>query len=1711
MCFIIRFAKTWRIHAFELQPVPHTAGSLMFELMRSNNWRVDRLVISVAFFIICGAVRESHGLPVAGEPLSVAVTSGEFPPGDLKITREPAAPNLLILQFDNLDPGRLSGKAETQTFLVAGAAGVIPTIEVMSARYSRFVQGRALEDMDEVPRTIAGKPGIPAAVVRTADLGALRHLNVYTLSVVTSVMESEMGWQDASWVLRSLQLRITLGIPGMKNGLNITPQMAHSETEFLKSQVLNADISPEYWRPLSGFDISKEIDWSRLAAAASAKGQLYRFSVFAAGNYRIGPSELIKASQHGSPPQTGELSSWRVYRNGLEVPIVELGNSIVLPVAPNAFETPSEAVYWLITNSAANLGPLRLQPSEPAASENNEEQSASTTITLQSVAGPLEDYSARLHTTPTSTRWFWKSAINHVTALYPITLPATFSPDGPTSIEVQCGLANYGATFPTIRLFSNSVESGAATLASQQGSIKFVVPAGVFHPRENICGLRVEYPGEAAGQEVLVQSIRASWQQQLQVVPTGQFQLDSTSPSRTIMLPLPQHRSDAAPLLVGFANGTAIVLKSGLSQKKDVAAYDRPATATAFAFLSEELTTSVRNLNHVTSFKEIAPAEADYIAVAAPELMQPLQALLQQRQREGHTVLSRDVQSLFDQFTYGNRDGEAIRRFCKYLYANAASTAPLYLLLAGECSDYRGDLDLLPANCQPDMVPTIGPYVGEGMHGDQGYSQISGDDNLADIAVGRLSVTNAEELTGVIAKFEKYRTCSLGDWIYRAQFLLDDNEEFPRVAHQVIARSIAPPAELAILAQTDYTYVPNMRVPNRRRSQEATAAVVDEFNRGSAVQNFFGHGGPNLWSHERLFHIADLPLLHNAEKLPLITCLSCDNAWMDYPVGPLGARVGVSSSMGELLVRKADGGAIGLFGPVAGASPFEHQGLVSRLMEAIYRTPERCLGCLTAYSKNLYFAESHSAALPEQYVLLGDPALRLRIPQSRAGLRFLPAALEAGTSSVLQVQAPSNASARVAVRTMTDNDYLASETLEQRNRTEVSLRPDAVSAASIQWDPIPPDNGSSFANRIQVRPNSKKQTIASISKPDNASNLQITPAEVFASSGFLTAGESPALRFRVETSAKTSSTTLSAFLRTTSETISDTAAITALKRGKPQLFAMPLRQSLTQGEQQIQLVLSSTVGSHLTTETRTVKFNVAGPADLQFLPGTAHARSTCGFVQRATVFLDAVVRNAGAAPAKAVLLQALLDSPDTGTEAQSINESNSVSLDVLEPGEERSVTFRWENALEPGEKHVFLVLNKNRSIVESNYDNNYTTVPAFTVIPMGNFAVHSLENTPLVATAGGNVRVRAAVVNEGGTTLPATDVEVGLRNVQSDETSFTRTHIEALAPGTTATVDTSLIMDSRYNSVYATANPQKEYEELTLQDNTAGSDLLLAVPLNTLMPAAAKSISFSEIFPVCRTWNMDPISTNALQSADVFTSSSGIIPVDPKWFVSGYIRPSGAPFSQVDDNLWSFDFYKLEVGARENAGILTFRVPIASPDSPWSYDIYANLAGSSNFNGAPVGIFDAKFGQDQVWHHFDFTQKPGAQTVRRELLTSSTLDNGNLDIALMQGNGSAVLITSIEAVPMVSGIESPILLQDAGGTGSRVLRARSSGITEDKIWLQTRTGTLTNGTPAWEPWVMTAAPSVEIPESAPIFQWRVYLQADAGVPARLSDVVLEPK
>ncbi len=381
----------------------------------------------------------------------------------------------------------------------------------------------------------------------------------------------------------------------------------------------------------------------------------------------------------------------------------------------------------------------------------------------------------------------------------------------------------------------------------------------------------------------------------------------------------------------------------------------------------------------------LAPEEgADLLIVADDRMITTLAPLVRLRERQGLRVATVGVQSVFDVFGHGAKDSEPIADFFHHAWTAWPGRRLTGVLIVGEASDYWWEERYTRPGISENMVPVYG--FGEkipDIRGDSRYSRLSGNGDLADIEIGRISVASAGELDGYIRKILRYESAPpAGPWLTRHQFFTDDEQDFADVVERIVSLSLRSGAEAERYYLQDYPFEDYFRIIGRKRSPAMTKAIADALSRGALSATYMGHGGPNLWSAERIFHYRDMDEVSNEGRFPIMAAGSCDTAWIDYPNSI------VTRSIGERFVTVENSGCIALFAPLAGTNPNEHDYLLRPFLKSIASPETRTIGTASLHSRLAYMLERNQAYVPEQYVLLGDPFIRIPRPTDRMSLEI---------------------------------------------------------------------------------------------------------------------------------------------------------------------------------------------------------------------------------------------------------------------------------------------------------------------------------------------------------------------------------------------------------------------------------------------------------------------------------------------------------------------------------------------------------------------------------------------------------------------------------------------------------------------------------------------------------------------------------------------------
>ena len=341
---------------------------------------------------------------------------------------------------------------------------------------------------------------------------------------------------------------------------------------------------------------------------------------------------------------------------------------------------------------------------------------------------------------------------------------------------------------------------------------------------------------------------------------------------------------------------------------------------------------------------------------------------------------------VFNEFSSGKQDPMAIREMLRMLYKRSASgdgtTAPRYLLLLG-CGTYDNK-NLLAYNlpqvltCQSEASFTDeGPsYCTDDLFGYLDDGETGFTSESLDVSIGRLPAHNTTEASHLVEKISRYLQRSdlpdasiRGDWRNYITLLADDAD--PSSPGDTVFASSSENMANRINAVFPHFNIDKIYADSYQQQSGAIGSFYPDVNNalrqrmdyGCLLFNYIGHGSIEYIGTERYIEHSDITNYSNRDQLSLFVTSTCSYGRFD--------KIDVAS--GSELLLNADGGAVGV---ITASRPIGH---IERFntdicLNAI--SPGNTIGDALRLAKN-------ATSVSHSFVLLGDPALRLSVPENR--------------------------------------------------------------------------------------------------------------------------------------------------------------------------------------------------------------------------------------------------------------------------------------------------------------------------------------------------------------------------------------------------------------------------------------------------------------------------------------------------------------------------------------------------------------------------------------------------------------------------------------------------------------------------------------------------------------------------------------------------------
>ncbi len=374
---------------------------------------------------------------------------------------------------------------------------------------------------------------------------------------------------------------------------------------------------------------------------------------------------------------------------------------------------------------------------------------------------------------------------------------------------------------------------------------------------------------------------------------------------------------------------------------------------------------------------------AEFIIVSHPDFIDQSERLANlHREIDGMDVIVVNLDEIYNEFSSGAPDITAIRDFVKMVYQKSGTPPALkYLLLFGDGSydpfdRVGGNLFYVPTFQSKQSLWFTSTYVTDDYFGlmDPGEGQDASGD--VDLGIGRFAVNTIQDAKLMVDKVEDYMKMGAsvnGSWRNKLNFIADDEDSNLHLyqADTILVSRIQRKNATVNINKIYFDAYNQQSSASGQSYPQATADINHAVNQGALIVNYTGHGGELGLSHEKVVQISDILSWTNIDALPVFITATCEFSRFDNPV---------LTSAGELVLLNQNGGGIALFTTTRLAFASSNLLLNKRLYDTLFRAlplEHPRLGDLMMFSK------TPSTTNLRNFVLLGNPALKLAYPENK--------------------------------------------------------------------------------------------------------------------------------------------------------------------------------------------------------------------------------------------------------------------------------------------------------------------------------------------------------------------------------------------------------------------------------------------------------------------------------------------------------------------------------------------------------------------------------------------------------------------------------------------------------------------------------------------------------------------------------------------------------
>ena len=420
------------------------------------------------------------------------------------------------------------------------------------------------------------------------------------------------------------------------------------------------------------------------------------------------------------------------------------------------------------------------------------------------------------------------------------------------------------------------------------------------------------------------------------------------------------------------------------------------ADAQLIATTTSNLKEPVSIGKYVGNSLEPATNGAEWVAITPSEFRSQIDRLAAHRATtNGISTFVADVQDVINQYGYGLNTPGAIQAYLKHGYTTWTKK-PQYLLLGGDatwnplqrpcplCSSSSTwnttevtwvVTDLVFEDRSSGLIPSDHTYA------------LLNNDNLPDIAVGRLTGNSSTEIKNIVDKIMLYdqNVKSKASWMNNFLFIADNKDvggDFCNANKTVVANNVPVPFNSSHYCVDEYVEQYSYTLPEA--STKIRVDMLQSLNTtGAGITNYRGHGAITHWA-AGMLSVQDAVNWTNIERPTVILsadCLDGNFAWAGQ------------NALSETFLRLSRAGTAAHWSSTGLGYTNEHSILHSGFYDGLYKEGKKTIGDAIVYSKDNYINGGNDISEVYSFTLQGDPGMlmpTLNTPTEGGSKVYLP-------------------------------------------------------------------------------------------------------------------------------------------------------------------------------------------------------------------------------------------------------------------------------------------------------------------------------------------------------------------------------------------------------------------------------------------------------------------------------------------------------------------------------------------------------------------------------------------------------------------------------------------------------------------------------------------------------------------------------------------------